>query len=745
MTNGRSKLAIALSLLAVAVTACGGSDLGTNSDSPAASSIAVAAAPPSVEVVPLGTVAFQASVTGTVDTAVTWTVVEATGGTINSSGLYTAPSSTGTFHVIARSVANPSVYSTAVVVVTAAPVIVISLSPSSASVRTSGSVAFSATVTGTSDTAVVWSVRESSGCGSVTQGGVYTAPPAAATCHVVVTSHADPARAVTGTVAVTSETPPPPSKASCASEPLRTSNVHYFCDCQAGADPSCGAGNDANDGLTPAKAKRSFSAAHTLLQTMAAGHTVAFCRGGKWTGATGGGSYVRNPNCTAANTCDFRDYGSTTLPRPILDGTGTTTNMFLMGWFRNYTNFTKGYRFLNLDIRNTPAMVWYIDGSVQDMEVCNVNLQDTSGEAIHTSTNSTCKRINFHHSTLTRVGTSFRANGMLFACDDCAVDSNVFDYTGGPSYFAHALYVGSNPESCGAAGAACNEPVTGGSGIYSRTQRMRITNNKFTHSTPANGACVGVVIVVHEPHDDLLIENNHIYEPPSPEAGGCYGIGIGNGMDEPGAWRRAVIRRNQIYNTGYESLSIENCQDCDIDSNLIVSSYETYAIKVPRHPYTTGVGPNLLNSRTRVRNNTMYYTSTQPHTGGIGISVGTEGTGYVVTNNSIFYNANTAQAGWECFRMDLPAGNYTDRSGNACYSNVTDNGSFKSYISANPLFTNATNDPATANFTPTAGSPLVGAGSRTYFATPAIGAIPWSPFDTGVSRGSAPDVGAYQR
>ena len=47
-----------------------------------------------------------ATVSGAANTAVTWSVVESGGGTVNSSGLYTAPSTAGTYHVKVTSAAD---------------------------------------------------------------------------------------------------------------------------------------------------------------------------------------------------------------------------------------------------------------------------------------------------------------------------------------------------------------------------------------------------------------------------------------------------------------------------------------------------------------------------------------------------------------------------------------------------------------------------------------------------------------
>ena len=68
-----------------------------------------------------GSQQFTATVAGSSNQAVTWTVVEANGGTISPSGLYTAPSTAGTYHVVATSAAAPTQSATATVSVMAAP------------------------------------------------------------------------------------------------------------------------------------------------------------------------------------------------------------------------------------------------------------------------------------------------------------------------------------------------------------------------------------------------------------------------------------------------------------------------------------------------------------------------------------------------------------------------------------------------------------------------------------------------
>jgi hypothetical protein len=173
--------------------------------------------PASASVPTAGTQLFTASVTGTSNTAVTWTVsgagcTDAPCGTIASSGLsavYSAPPVAPTpasVNVIAISVADPTKSASASV--TVVPVVVVAVSPTNASVFTGMTQQFNASVTGTSNTAVVWSIAgagcSGSACGTVNTGGLYTAPavvPSPVDVTVTATSVADPTKS--GAVSLT--------------------------------------------------------------------------------------------------------------------------------------------------------------------------------------------------------------------------------------------------------------------------------------------------------------------------------------------------------------------------------------------------------------------------------------------------------------------------------------------------------------------------------------------------------------
>jgi len=102
------------------LTACGG---GSNSVPPPPQppiSLSITIVPAGALLPESGSQSFSAPITGSSNTAVTWSVVEgAAGGVITSQGLYTAPQTSGTFHVLATSQADSSKTAMAAVIINA--------------------------------------------------------------------------------------------------------------------------------------------------------------------------------------------------------------------------------------------------------------------------------------------------------------------------------------------------------------------------------------------------------------------------------------------------------------------------------------------------------------------------------------------------------------------------------------------------------------------------------------------------
>ena len=131
---------------------------------------------------------FTATVTGTTNTSVTWTVAGGpSNGTIATTGLYTAPASVpnpATVTVTATSQANPAKSATATVTVQPGVVSVpsVTVSPNPASVAAFATQQFSASVSSLSNTAVTWQVNGTPGgskqFGFISSTGLYVAPGA---------------------------------------------------------------------------------------------------------------------------------------------------------------------------------------------------------------------------------------------------------------------------------------------------------------------------------------------------------------------------------------------------------------------------------------------------------------------------------------------------------------------------------------------------------------------------------------
>lgn len=216
------------------ISGCGGgSSSGGGSNGSGGSgtpTVSITISPTTATVSSGGTQQFQATVTGSSNTSVQWKVNNVVGGsaqngTISSGGLYTAPTTDVSLQVTVTAVSNADPTKSANATVTVTPVvtppppppptITVTISPTTATVAEGGTQQFAATVTGTTNTAVTWSVDGVNGgnntVGTVSTDGLYTAPAAAGGHTVTATSVADPTKSASASVAVITMTISPQS------------------------------------------------------------------------------------------------------------------------------------------------------------------------------------------------------------------------------------------------------------------------------------------------------------------------------------------------------------------------------------------------------------------------------------------------------------------------------------------------------------------------------------------------------
>ena len=176
-------------------------------------------------------VQLTATVNGTgASPAVIWSF-SPTLGTLSSTGLYTAPASVFqnfTITVTATSLSDPSKFGSATIFLV--PTVSISVNPTSVTLSDGQSQQFVATVMGTANTDVTWSISPDT-AGFITAGGLYTAPATISgkqTVTVTVVSVADPTKIATATVTLSPTPAPAGITVTPANVTLRAGQLQQF-------------------------------------------------------------------------------------------------------------------------------------------------------------------------------------------------------------------------------------------------------------------------------------------------------------------------------------------------------------------------------------------------------------------------------------------------------------------------------------------------------------------------------------
>ena len=410
-----------------------------------------------------------------------------------------------------------------------------------------------------------------------------------------------------------------------------TPKTYYACDCGQRADGNCQPGNDANTGLSPQTAFKSYAKARQTFVAMNPGDNVLLCKGGSFSMNDTSNALV-NYKCTATLPCTLSDYiplwASGDEGKPQLWKNDKVEPAVYI------KTLVKGIIVRNLEFigdgRSTGIFAY---GLNEDVVLENLLVRDFTIGVYPTKENV---RFALRNSRI--INNS--QHGLYGGCVDCVIENNYFENNG----FAQAIL---------------NHNVYLSGGL-----RISLRNNELYKSAIVDGSCQGVSLVVHGVVTDLTIENNFIHEDIGKAKPTCWGIGVDSGYVASEAdekFERTIIRGNKIVNVGDIAIGISSCPECVIENNQIVQEQTAggTAIAVPDR----GRGANdALQTDVTVKNNSIYF---GPNSLGTGITLKTEGVSHSVIDNAIYFAGTRAST---CFVVDLPYASYESFDRNICYS-----------------------------------------------------------------------------
>lgn len=404
----------------------------------------------------------------------------------------------------------------------------------------------------------------------------------------------------------------------------------------------CDTGDDANDGKSEAKPFKTHAKAIEAFNKMFAGDSVLFCRGGVFYAD----KEVRlsNSRCGAAKVCTIGDYGSETLPKPIIQAVGQTPFNFQNG---GDSRPDGGYVVKNLSIisneKSGAGIMLY--NEVNDMIVENVHIEGfnvgfyAAGANKASSGNQANNRLILRDSLII----NNHKQGWLGGCNDCLIENNIFENNGRVERFDHNIYIDSPNKS-----------------QSFENRGITIRGNTLTKSAMVNGKCAGSSLVVHGIIKDLVIDNNLIKEEVGKVTPYCWGIQVdpGNQLDE--SFIGVKITNNKLVNMGNTGIACSSCVNVEIKNNSIIDEGNILrnGISIPnKKSEDTIKSENIV-----IENNTIMLS----HEWGYGMNLSGSNP-FVARNNTISINESHSNS--RCFML-ADANSNTDVSNNSCGSHT---------------------------------------------------------------------------
>ena len=557
-----------------------------------------------------------------------------------------------------------------------------------------------------------------------------------------------------------------------------SAKTYYFADCGAGRDLACVAGADAALGTSSTTPFRTMTKFQALFNAAQPGDQFLLAKGGAWDAVSialhnaYSGTSAGNLAIMVANPVVVDSYapnwGAGTA-KPRLNGltTGTANNPdVLMSFTANFSTHDGGFIIRNLDLEaaggyhasiGVALFRWPTNITFDNLTINGFGWGGwgCSGQRGH----GYPYLITIKNSTVTNNG---KSGISAFGCSNLVVENNRLDNNGFDDEQIstqdiirnHPIYISGTDANDGS--------ITTGVVIRNNTlTRNSIcpapgTNGYNPAHSCAIGQCSATVIVGHDWASDWIIENNTISNADGAGGPGCWGIAYapGNGGYSEASFR-FVIRGNTIINAGNTAIQTQACQNCLIENNNILWTTNGVAsagggmdcISAGNNAVSASPGTTYQNTNLTIRNNTCYYAQSRDVSRGV--SVRSVGTGHVVTNNLIVFDANGKNTAAYCIdTTGLPTSAFTALDNNHCYhyANWTPTQSLAAWramagtpdahsLSSDPMLIGTPTQASPGNTAIGSASPARGAGSATHKA----------PRDrTTCARPGSPSIGAYE-
>ena len=557
-----------------------------------------------------------------------------------------------------------------------------------------------------------------------------------------------------------------------------SAKTYYFADCGAGRDLACVAGADTALGTSSTAPFRTMTKFQALFNAAQPGDQFLLAKGGAWDAVSialhnaYSGTSAGNLAIMAANPVVVDSYapnwGAGTA-KPRLNGPtiGTANNPdVLMSFTANFSTPDGGFIIRNLDLEASggyhasigvalfrwPTNITFDNLTINGFGWGGWGCSGQRGQGYP-------HLITIKNSTVTNNG---KSGISAFGCSNLVVENNSLDNNGFDDQQTstqdiirnHPIYISGTDANDGS--------ITTGVVIRNNTlTRNSIcpapgTNGYNPSHTCAIGQCSATVIVGHDWASDWIIENNTISNADGAAGPGCWGIAYapGNGGYSEASFR-FVIRGNTIINPGNTAIQTQACQNCLIENNNILWTTNGVAsagggmdcISAGNNAISASPGTTYQNTNLTIRNNTCYYAQSRDVSRGV--SVRSVGTGHVVTNNLIVFDANGKNTAAYCIdTTGLPTSAFTALDNNHCYhyANWTPTQSLAAWramagtpdahsLSSDPMLIGTPTQASPGNTAIGSASPARGAGSAMHKA----------PRDrTTCARPGSPSIGAYE-